>query len=184
MPYAQWHYPFENSLTFDRMFPADFICEAVDQTRGWVQTLHAEAVLLNRTEDAPEDISYRNVICLGLIGDGKGRKMSKSLGTVVEPMAVIEEHGADALRWYLYTATRPGEARRFSDRLVAESLRRFLLTLWNTYSFFVTYANLDGFDPAAAGDGARSELDRWVLSELNALVKRVTDCLGEYDPTA
>ena len=184
MPYAQWHYPFENSPTFDRMFPADFICEAVDQTRGWFYTLHAEAVLLNRTEDVPEDISYRNVICLGLILDDKGRKMSKSLGNVVEPMAVIEEHGADALRWYLYTATRPGEARRFSDKLVSETLRRFLLTLWNTYSFFVTYANLDGFDPSTVSEGDLSELDRWVLSELNSLVRRVTDDLEGYDPTS
>ena len=184
MPYAQWHYPFENSPTFDRMFPADFICEAVDQTRGWFYTLHAEAVLLNRMEDVPEDISYRNVICLGLILDDKGRKMSKSLGNVVEPMAVIEEHGADALRWYLYTATRPGEARRFSDKLVSETLRRFLLTLWNTYSFFVTYANLDGFDPSTVSEGDLSELDRWVLSELNSLVRRVTDDLEGYDPTS
>ena len=184
MPYAQWHYPFENSPTFDRMFPADFICEAVDQTRGWFYTLHAEAVLLNRTEDVPEAISYRNVICLGLILDDKGRKMSKSLGNVVEPMAVIEEHGADALRWYLYTATRPGEARRFSDKLVSETLRRFLLTLWNTYSFFVTYANLDGFDPSTVSEGDLSELDRWVLSELNSLVRRVTDDLEGYDPTS
>ena len=184
MPYAQWHYPFENGSTFDRMFPADFICEAVDQTRGWFYTLHAEAVLLNRTEDVPEDISYRNVICLGLILDDKGRKMSKSLGNVVEPMAVIEEHGADALRWYLYTATRPGEARRFSDKLVSETLRRFLLTLWNTYSFFVTYANLDGFDPSTVSEGDLSELDRWVLSELNSLVRRVTDDLEGYDPTS
>src|SRR5207247_9829256 len=100
-------------------------------------TLHAEAVLLNRTEDAPEDISYRNVICLGLILDDKGRKMSKSLGNAVEPMAVIEEHGADALRWYLYTATRPGEARRVSDELVSESLRRFVLRLWIPDGLFV-----------------------------------------------
>jgi isoleucyl-tRNA synthetase len=183
MPYAQWHYPFENQTTFDRMFPADFICEAVDQTRGWFYTLHAEAVLLNRTEAVPEDISYRNVICLGLILDDKGRKMSKSLGNVVEPMAVIEEHGADALRWYLYTATRPGEARRFSDKLVSETLRRFLLTLWNIYSFFVTYANLDEFGPGSAGKGELSELDRWVLSELNSLVRRLTDDLEGYDPT-
>jgi len=184
MPYAQWHYPFENESTFDRMFPADFICEAVDQTRGWFYTLHAEAVLLNRTEAVPEDISYRNVICLGLILDDKGRKMSKSLGNVVEPMSVIEEHGADALRWYLYTATRPGEARRFSDKLVSETLRRFLLTLWNIYSFFVTYANLDEFDPGAGGKGELSELDRWVLSELNSLVRRVTEDLEGYDPTS
>jgi isoleucyl-tRNA synthetase len=217
MPYAQWHYPFENRDTFGRMFPADFICEAVDQTRGWFYTLHAEAVLLNRTGDAPDNLCFRNVICLGHILDDKGRKMSKSLGNVVEPMPVIEQSGADALRWYLYTATRPGEARRFSAHLVSESLRRFLLTLWNTYSFFVTYANLDGFNPAAAhpevskgevskaeaakGEAAkgevskgevwkgepppatRPELDRWLLAELNNLVRRVTANLEEYDPT-
>jgi isoleucyl-tRNA synthetase len=183
MPYAQWHYPRENAETFHRMFPADFICEAVDQTRGWFYTLHAEAVLLNHVGEAPEDICYRNVICLGHIQDDKGRKMSKSVGNVVEPMSVIDAHGADALRWYLLTATRPGDARRFSGRLVAESLRRFLLTLWNTYSFFVTYANLDGFNPARAAQGERTELDRWVLSELNALVAKVTGCLEGYDPT-
>ena len=197
MPYAQWHYPHENREIFAASFPADYICEAVDQTRGWFYTLHAEAVLLTSVGavggDLPadrRDLCYRNVICLGHILDDKGRKMSKSLGNVVEPMSVIDHHGSDALRWYLYTATRPGEPRRFSDQLVAESLRRFLLTLWNTYSFFVTYANLDGFDPtkAPAGNpsipqGERSELDRWVLSELNALVRKVTANLEEYDPT-
>ncbi len=183
MPYAQWHYPFENQDAIARMFPADFICEAVDQTRGWFYTLHAEAVLLNSVGAMPDDICYRNVICLGLILDEKGRKMSKSLGNAVEPMSVIDAQGADALRWYLYTATRPGDARRFSGHLVAESLRRFLLTLWNTYSFFVTYANLDGFDPTKAGAGERSELDRWVGSELNALVQKVTLHLEAYDPT-
>ncbi len=183
MPYAQWHYPFDNADTFARSFPADFICEAVDQTRGWFYTLHAEAVLLHHAGVVKQDGCYRNVICLGLILDEKGRKMSKSLGNAVEPMDVIDAHGADALRWYLYTATRPGEARRFSAGLVAESLRRFLLTLWNTYSFFVTYANLDAFDPTSAPAGDPSELDRWVLSELNALVRRATDHLDAYDPT-
>jgi isoleucyl-tRNA synthetase len=183
MPYAQWHYPFENKDIFEKMFPADYICEAVDQTRGWFYTLHAEAVLLNHTGDAPEGLCYRNVICLGLILDDKGRKMSKSLGNVVEPMSVIDQHGADALRWYLLTATRPGEARRFSSQLVSESLRRFLLTLWNTYAFFVMYASLDKFDPARHERGEPSELDRWVLSELNVLVQKVTRNLEEYDPT-
>ena len=183
MPYAQWHYPHENREKFRENFPADYICEAVDQTRGWFYTLHAEAVLLNSIEEAPEAIAYRNVICLGLILDEKGRKMSKSLGNAVDPWEVIGETGADALRWYLYTATRPGDARRFSIKLVQESLRRFFLTYWNTYSFFVTYANLDGFDPMTAGEGERTDLDRWVLSELNALVRKVTDGLEEYDPT-
>ncbi len=184
MPYAQWHYPFEGQETFRRMFPADFICEAVDQTRGWFYTLHAEAVLLNACGAVPEGFCYRNVISLGLVLDDKGRKMSKSLGNAVDPKSVIDVNGADALRWYLYTATRPGEARRFSSKLVGESLRRFLLTLWNTYSFFVTYANLDRFDPRRAGEGQRSELDRWVLSELSALVEEVTRDLEEYDPTS
>ena len=183
MPHAQWHYPAENADAFKRAFPADYICEAVDQTRGWFYTLHAEAVLLNHMEEVPEALAFRNVICLGHIQDDKGRKMSKSVGNVVEPMSVIEHNGADALRWYLFTATRPGEARRFSDKLVSESLRRFLLTLWNTYSFFVTYANLDEFDPKTAGEGERSELDRWLLSELNALVRKVTSNLDQYDPT-
>jgi isoleucyl-tRNA synthetase len=198
MPYAQWHYPFENGDTFARSFPADYICEAVDQTRGWFYTLHAEAVLLHATGAAPENICFRNVICLGHIQDDKGRKMSKSVGNVVEPMEVIDRHGADALRWYLFTATRPGDGRRFSVDLVGESLRRFLLTLWNTYSFFVTYANIDRFDPTKKEEGrgngeggpssadllpSSSELDRWVLSELNTLVRRVTDRLDEYDPT-
>ncbi len=184
MPYAQWHYPFEKEDTFRRSFPADYICEAVDQTRGWFYTLHAEAVLLHAAGAAPENLCFRNVICLGHIQDDKGRKMSKSVGNVVEPMEVIDRHGADALRWYLFTATRPGEARRFSTNLVGESLRRFLLTLWNTYSFFVTYANIDDFDPTKAEAGERSELDRWVLSELHTLVRRVTDHLEEYDPTS
>jgi isoleucyl-tRNA synthetase len=183
MPYAQWHYPFENQDTFDRMFPADYICEAVDQTRGWFYTLHAEAVLLNRTEDVPESVAFRNVICTGHILDEKGRKMSKSLGNAVDPWSVIEATGADALRWYLYTATRPGDARRFSLHLVQESLRRFLLTYWNTYSFFVTYANVDSFKPGEHGPGEPSELDHWILSELNALVLKVTDALEKYDPT-
>ena len=183
MPYAQWHYPRENEEKFRANFPADFICKAVDQTRGWFYTLHAEAVLLNSVGEAPESIAFRNVISTGHILDEKGRKMSKSLGNAADPFEVIEQTGADALRWYLYTATRPGDARRFSIKLVQESLRRFFLTYWNTYSFFVTYANLDDFDPTQAGAGEPTELDRWVLSELNALVQKVTDGLDDYDPT-
>jgi isoleucyl-tRNA synthetase len=185
MPYAQWHYPFENKHTFERMYPADYICEAVDQTRGWFYTLHAESVLLNAAQPDvfKQPLCFENVICLGHILDEKGRKMSKSVGNVVDPWTVIDQSGADALRWYLYTATRPGDARRFSPQLVQESLRRFFLTYWNTYSFFVTYANLDEFDPAKHGPGEPTELDRWVLSELNALVQKVTDGLENYDPT-
>jgi isoleucyl-tRNA synthetase len=185
MPYAQWHYPFEKKETFAKRFPADYICEAVDQTRGWFYTLHAEAVLLNSIDPttAKTPYAFKNVICLGHILDDKGRKMSKSLGNTVDPWTVIEESGADALRWYLYTATRPGDPRRFSAKLVQESLRRFLLTFWNTYSFFVTYANLDDFDPTRAGKGTPTDLDRWLLSELNVLVQKVTSHLDEYDPT-
>ncbi|MEZ4502505.1 MAG: isoleucine--tRNA ligase [Dehalococcoidia bacterium] len=184
MPYAQWHYPFENVDVFDERFPADFICEAVDQTRGWFYTLHALANLLNRTEDVPEPIAFRNVICLGLILDGDGQKMSKSRGNVVNPWDILDTHGADALRWYLYTASPPGNARRFSSELVGESARRVIATLWNTYSFFVTYANIAGFDPASTPDpAARTELDRWVRSELHRTVERVTEALEAYEPS-
>jgi isoleucyl-tRNA synthetase len=180
MPYAQWHHPFENAETFRKGFPADFISEAVDQTRGWFYTLHALAVLLF------DSVCFRNVICLELILDGKGEKMSKSRGNVVEPWAVINAHGVDALRWYLFTASPPGTARRFSTELVGEALRKFLLTLWNTYSFFVTYALIDRFDPSASGEPSavgRSDLDRWVLSELNALVDKATRHMEDYNPT-
>ena len=179
MPYAQFHFPKGAPELFtDGRFPADYICEGVDQTRGWFYSLHALSVLLRN------GISYRNVICLGLILDGEGEKMSKTKGNIVEPWAVINAHGADAVRWYLLTAAPPGNSRRFSQDLVEESVRRFLLTLWNTYSFFVTYARLDGFDPTAAGDAEpASELDRWALSELNQLVADVTEELDGYNPT-
>ena len=185
MPYAQAHFPFEDADTFAQHFPADFICEAVDQTRGWFYTLHALATLLHRTEDVPENIAYRNVICLGHILDGEGLKMSKSRGNVVDPWTVLDEHGADALRWYLYTASAPGNSRRFSSDLVGEVSRRFLSTLWNTYSFFVTYANIANFDPSSAVEAAaaaRTELDRWIRSELHHTVQRVTEGLDAYEP--
>ncbi len=183
MPYAQWHYPFENQDEFDRQFPADFICEAIDQTRGWFYTLHAEAALLNACEAVPEEISYRNVICHGHILDEQGAKMSKSRGNVLEPFALLDELGADAVRWYIYASAPVGSSRRFSMRLVNEGLRRFQLTLWNVYSFFVSYANIDGLDPRERPEGETPELDRWLLSELNALIERVTAGLDDYDPT-
>ena len=183
MPYAQWHYPFENQDEFDRQFPADFICEAIDQTRGWFYTLHAEAALLNAAEATPEEISYRNVICHGHILDEQGNKMSKSRGNVLEPFDVLDELGADAVRWYIYASAPVGSSRRFSVRLMNESLRRFQLTLWNVYSFFVSYANIDGLDPRQRPQGEPPELDRWLLSELNALTERVTAGLDDYDPT-
>jgi len=178
MPVAQWHYPFENKDTFEKFFPADYICEAVDQTRGWFYTLHALSVLLF---DQP---CYRNVICLGHILDAKGEKMSKSKGNVIEPAEVLDKQGADALRWYLLTSSPAGSPRRFSVELVAETQRKFLSTLWNTYSFFVLYANIDKFDPDAAGDvKIEAELDRWILSDLNQLIDYVNKSLESYDPT-
>ena len=183
MPYAQWHYPFENQDEFDRQFPADFICEAIDQTRGWFYTLHAEAALLNASEAVPEEISYRNVICHGHILDEQGNKMSKSRGNVLEPFDVLDELGADAVRWYIYASAPVGSSRRFSARLVQQGLRRLQLTLWNVYNFFVSYANIDGLDPRDRPEGDLPELDRWLLSELNALIERVTAGLDDYDPT-
>lgn len=176
MPYAQWHYPFENQDKFEAQFPADYICEAVDQTRGWFYSLHAISTLLN------DKVSFKNVICLGHIQDAEGRKMSKSLGNIVQPWDVINEHGADALRWYLYTASPPGQERRFSSDLVGEVIRSFTLTLWNVYSFFVTYANLDK-PQGLTVTAPTNELDRWLLSELNVLVRDVTKAYDEYDVT-
>lgn len=175
MPVAQWHYPFENEEKFRQQFPADFICEAVDQTRGWFYSLHAISTLLN------DEVAFKNVICLGLILDGDGYKMSKSRGNVASPWEVIEKNGADAMRWYLYTASPAGQERRFSSDLVGEVLRNFTLTLWNTYSFFVTYANLDGWKPDPAVTPEYSALDRWVLSALHTLVRDVTNALENYD---
>ena len=180
MPFAQSHYPFENpEMERDGLFPADYICEAVDQTRGWFYSLHALSTLLKG------EPAYKNVICLGLILDERGRKMSKRVGNVVEPLPLLDEHGADALRWYLFTASQPGEARRFSSRLVNQTLRQVLLTLWNIYSFFTGYAAIDKFDPSQkpAGWKPENELDRWVLSELNELVAEVDVCMDSYDPT-
>ena len=174
MPVAQWHHPFENQERFKSQFPADYICEAVDQTRGWFYTLHAISTLLF------DQVSFKNVLCLGLILDGEGRKMSKSLKNIADPWEVINVHGADALRWYLYTASPPGNERRFSSQLVGEVVRNFTLTLWNVYSFFVTYANLD--KPQLSSIPAiGSELDRWLYSELNVLVRDVTQAYENYD---
>jgi isoleucyl-tRNA synthetase len=175
MPVSQWHYPFDNIETFKEQFPADFICEAVDQTRGWFYTLHAISTLVFDSH------CFNNVICLGLILDKDGSKMSKSKGNVVEPWDVINQHGADALRWYLYTAGPPGQERRFSEDLVGEVVRNFTLTLWNTYSFFVTYANLDEWKPSVTEKLTYSELDRWLLSSLHTLIRDVTDAFEHYD---
>ena len=178
MPIAQWHYPFENRDEFEQNFPADFICEAIDQTRGWFYSLHAIAILLfNRP-------CFKNVICLGHVLDAEGEKMSKTKGNVVDPWTVVNSYGADALRWYFFTSSPAANVRRLSIEMVAETMRRFLMTLWNTYSFFVIYANIDRFDPKLAVTPPPSELDRWILSELNQLIVAVTEALDNYEPTA
>lgn len=179
MPVGQWHYPFENEEIFREQFPADFICEAVDQTRGWFYSLHAISTLLFN------EPSYRNVIVLGLVVDAEGRKMSKSLGNVVDPWDVLRAHGADAMRWYFYTAGPAGSERRFSVELVGEVVRKFLLTLWNTCAFFTIYANIDNYDPKtpALPVAQRPALDRWILSELNSLVEKVDKALDDFDVT-
>jgi isoleucyl-tRNA synthetase len=177
MPFAQWHYPFENQDNFKMNFPADFISEAVDQTRGWFYSLHAISTLLF------ECPCFKNVICLGHILDAEGEKMSKAKGNVVDPWSVVDKYGADALRWYLFTSAPAGNVRRFSGEAVGEVLRSILLTLWNVYSFFVVYANIDQFNPKVAAEFSPSDLDRWVLSRLNLLVADVDGALNNYDPT-
>jgi len=179
MPIAQCHYPFEHKELFDaELNQADYISEAVDQTRGWFYSLHAISTLLfNRP-------CFKNVICLGHILDAKGEKMSKAKGNVVEPEAVINKYGADALRWYFFTSSPPGNVRRFSEKSVFEVTRRFLLTLWNVYSFFVTYANIDRFTPSSeAVTSEPPELDRWIISALNQLEADVDTALDNYNPT-
>jgi len=179
MSVAQWHYPFENQELFKIAGQADYISEAIDQTRGWFYTLHAVSTLLF---DRP---AYKNVICLGHILDINGVKMSKSRGNVVNPWDLLEKFGADATRWYMYSSAPPYNPRRFAPEQVGDVRRQFLLTLWNTYGFFVTYAKLDGWKPAADGNSlAGAELqpiDRWALGRLNALVRDVTAMLEDYD---
>jgi len=179
MPIAQHHYPYENkTLLEDGRFPADYISEAVDQTRGWFYSLHAISTLLFDRR------CFNNVICLGHVLDAKGEKMSKAKGNVVEPWAVINKYGADALRWYFFASTAAGNVYRFDESMVAEVSRRFLSTLWNVYSFFVTYANIDHFTPS--GERAKvepSELDCWIISELNQLIVDVDKGLDGYNPT-
>jgi isoleucyl-tRNA synthetase len=179
MPFAQWAYPREGEERFERQFPADYICEAVDQTRGWFYSLLAVSTMLFG------ETSYRTCLVLGHILDAEGKKMSKSLGNVIDPWDLFDRQGADALRWALYTATSPGNTRRFSEDQVDEAVRKYLLTLWNTYSFFVTYARIDGFDPKQnhVSPEQRSLMDRWALSELQHTVRTVTERLDAYDVT-
>jgi isoleucyl-tRNA synthetase len=174
MPFAQEHAPFENKERFEERFPAQFICEALDQTRGWFYSLLAVSTLLF------DKSSYENVVCLGLILDGEGQKMSKSKGNIVPPWEVIDRHGADALRWYFFTAKQPWDGYRFSDEAIGEGVRVFLRQLWSTYGFLALYESSDE-EPAAAAD--RPELDRWILSRLTATVAEVTERLEDYDAT-
>ncbi|MGH2729073.1 MAG: class I tRNA ligase family protein, partial [Actinomycetota bacterium] len=179
MPFAQWHYPFENTDIFERQFPADFISEAIDQTRGWFYSLLAVATII-RGEN-----SYRNVVCLGLIVDHEGRKMSKSIGNVIDPWTVLDSQGADPLRWVLLTGGSPWSARRVSIDIIEDALRKYLLTLWNTYYFWITYASLEGFDPSGVSIDVshRPEMDRWILAELDDTVRSVTADLEGFDAT-
>ena len=176
MSYAQWHYPFENRYRFEQHFPADYICEAIDQTRGWFYTLHAIATLVS------DSVAYRNCVCLAHIVDKDGKKMSKSVGNIVDPYDVFDTVGADALRWYLAARIAPEVQKRISVDLVADVASTFLNTFWNTYKFFVMYARLDAFDPKSdvpAKD--RPEIDRWVLALLQETVRVSTEALDAYD---
>jgi len=181
MPYAQWHYPFENKDLVDKgeAFPADFIAEGVDQTRGWFYTLHALGVMLF------DNVAYKTVVSNGLVLDKNGNKMSKGLGNVVNPFETIEKYGADATRWYLITNASPWDNLKFDLAGIQEVQRKFFGTLYNTYQFFILYANVDGFAfqeaPVPLAD--RPEIDRWILSSLNTLIKKVTESMDDYEPT-
>jgi isoleucyl-tRNA synthetase len=180
MPFAQWHAPHENADFFRERFPADYVCEALDQTRGWFYSLLAVSTLLF------DQSSYKNVVCLGLLLDPDGQKMSKSRGNVVEPAEVLDRYGADALRWYFFTSKQPWDGYRFSLETIGEAVRQFLLQLWNTYGFYVLYANANGVAPSSLPDPASSshELDRWALSRLSATVEVARERMDDYDATA
>jgi isoleucyl-tRNA synthetase len=178
MPFAQYHAPHENETHFDERFPADFICEALDQTRGWFYSLLAiSTILFDRS-------SYRNVLCLGLLADEQGRKMSKSLGNIVDPWEVIERFGADAFRWYFFTSKQPWDGYHFSYETIGEAVRLFLLQLWNTYRVYVMYAIANRVEPPLeTGLEPGDDLDRWALSRLSATVELVRDRLDDFDAT-
>ncbi|MFN5384265.1 MAG: isoleucine--tRNA ligase [Bacteroidota bacterium] len=180
MPYAQWHYPFENQDVFKQNFPADFIAEGVDQTRGWFFTLHAISTLLF------DEVAFKNVIANGLVLDKNGNKMSKRLGNAIDPFETVAKYGADAVRWYMVTNAQPWDNLKFDMDGVVESQRKFLGTLYNTYGFFAIYANLDqyNFNANNTVDPIHfSEMDRWILSKLNSLILEVETALNDYDPT-
>jgi isoleucyl-tRNA synthetase len=200
MPYAQWHFPFENKEIFAGNYPADFIAEGVDQTRGWFYTLHALGALLkesvheelkkvvpaNTDLDAKyPGLAYKTVVSHGLVLDKNGNKMSKRLGNVVNPFETIDKYGADATRWYLITNASPWESMKFDPEGIKEVQRKFFGTLYNTYQFFALYANVDGFDfkEAYIPPVERPEIDRWILSSLNSLIVKVTENLDDYEPT-
>jgi len=198
MPYAQWHFPFENKEIFAKNYPADFIAEGVDQTRGWFYTLHALGSLLKESvqgelekaglpvsEEQYPGLAYKTVVSNGLVLDKDGNKMSKRLGNVVDPFATIEQHSADATRWYLITNASPWDSLRFDIKGIEEVQRKFFGTLYNTYQFFALYANVDGFSfkEAYVPLADRPEIDRWILSSLNSLVQDVTACMDDYEPT-
>ena len=174
MPFAQWHYPFEHKEEFESHFPANFISEAVDQTRGWFYTLLAIGTLI--FDKAP----FENCIVLGHVQDKDGQKMSKHKGNVVDPWSVLDKQGADAVRWYFYSASAPWLPSRFYDEAVSEMQRKFMGTLWNTYAFYILYADIDKFDPTKYKLNPTNIMDKWVLSRLNSLVKSVTDDLDNY----
>ena len=179
MPYAQLHYPFENKDIFEKNYPADFIAEGVDQTRGWFFTLHAISTMLF------DSVAYKNVISNGLVLDKNGNKMSKRLGNAVDPFITIAKYGADATRWYMISNAQPWDNLKFDEGGIVEVQRKFFGTLYNTYSFFVLYANIDGFNYSEDGVpiSERTELDRWILSELNTLIKEVKGNYESYEPT-
>ncbi len=179
MPYAQWHFPFENKETFKQNFPADFIAEGVDQTRGWFYTLHALGVLLF------DSVAYKTVVSNGLVLDKNGNKMSKRLGNVVDPFGTINTFGADATRWYLITNASPWDSLKFDEEGIREVQRKFFGTLYNTYQFFALYANVDGFafNQAPIPVKERPEIDQWILSSLNSLIKIVEQNFDDYEPT-
>ena len=179
MSYAQWHYPFENQETFNRHFPAEYICEAIDQTRGWFYSLHAIATLVS------DSVAYRNCVCLSHIVDKDGKKMSKSLGNIVNPYDVFDHIGADPLRWYFLARLAPEVQKRISVDIIAEVASSFINTLWNTYAFFTLYANLDNIDFSDTLDVAkRPEIDRWALALLHHTTETVTAALDQYDARA
>lgn len=181
MPYAQWHYPFEKADLIDqnKTFPADFIAEGVDQTRGWFYTLHAIATMVF------DSVAYKNVVSNGLVLDKEGKKMSKRLGNAVDPFETMNEHGADATRWYMISNANPWDNLKFDIEGIVEVKRKFFGTLYNTYSFFALYANIDAFDYSEDDIplNERPEIDRWVLSELHSLIKVVDEAYADYEPT-